>query len=411
MIERLPYYYRKSKVVKDFYDAIQRILDKTNADIADADRRLFIITTDNFDLHEKDVSLTAAPELDMETRHARVISRLQASRVLTVEALKELVTLYEKSGADVGEIYDKYAFILEFANREGAPENIMEILAAIEEVKPAHLRIGLGFTRNPVGAVALCGVIQSRKEIMFDAADAILRMTVGGVYAIGGRIQKLKTVQLDVAVRAIRTGIRCKAHCRTRRRSYHSLIVMRFFVNIITLVFIAALGTGVGGISHRRTRCRSNYAVIVMLRFVRVVTDIRFTAVVTSIRCKAHCRTSRNGYGFRIVMSCREFQNCAAHRTSLRFGTRCRRAGCVTCRRFRFALCSVTVLAVVLQQSLTVAGSVSYFVTVIPFVTCWVFIIRNVGVTAVSAGVSGKSASRTRRSSYLLTIIVFSERR
>ena len=199
MIERLPYYYRKSKVVKDFYDAVQRILDKTNADIADADRQLFIITTDNFDLHEKDVSLIAAPELDMETRRARVISRLQASRVLTVEALKELVALYEKSGVDVNELYDRYAFTLEFANREGAPENITEIISAIEEVKPAHLRIGLGFIRNPVGAVALCGAIQTRKEIMFDAADAIRRMAVGGVYAIGGRVQKLKTVHLEVS--------------------------------------------------------------------------------------------------------------------------------------------------------------------------------------------------------------------
>ena len=63
MIERLPYYYRKSKVVKDLYDAVQRILDKTNADIAEADRRLFIVTTDNFDLHEKDVSLTALLQL------------------------------------------------------------------------------------------------------------------------------------------------------------------------------------------------------------------------------------------------------------------------------------------------------------------------------------------------------------
>ncbi len=199
MIERLPYYYRKSKVVKDFYDAVQRILDKTNADIADADKRLFIVTTDNFDLHEKDVNLTAAPELDMETRRARVISRLQASRVLTVEALKELVTLYDKSGVDVGEIYDKYAFTLEFANREGVPENITEIISAIEEVKPTHLRIGLGFVRNPAGVVALCGVIQTHKEIMFDAADAIRRMAVGGVYAIGGRVQKLKTVHLEVS--------------------------------------------------------------------------------------------------------------------------------------------------------------------------------------------------------------------
>lgn len=197
MIERLPYYYRESKVVKDFYRAVQRIIDKTNSDIETADKRLFIITTDDFALHENNVSLTASPDMDAETRRARVIARLQASRVLTVEALKELVSLYERSGVDVTELYNKYAFTLEFANREGVPENITEILAAIEEVKPAHLGIGLRFIRNSAGAVALCGVIQKQKNIVFDAVDAIWRMNVGSIYAIGGRIQKLKTINLE----------------------------------------------------------------------------------------------------------------------------------------------------------------------------------------------------------------------
>ena len=76
MIERLPYYYRKSKVVKDFYDVVQVILDKSNSDIDIADKRMFIVTTDEFTLHEKDVNLTKSDGLDSETRRARVIARL-----------------------------------------------------------------------------------------------------------------------------------------------------------------------------------------------------------------------------------------------------------------------------------------------------------------------------------------------
>lgn len=199
MIERLPYYYKKSKVVKDFYDAIQYILDKTKADIRLADQRLFITTTDEFTLHEKDVSLTKSDGLDDETRRARVIARLQGSRVLTVEALKELVALYEKSGVEINELYDKYAFTLEFVNREGVPENITEIIAAIEEVKPAHLRIGLSFIRDSENAVALVGVIQKQKNIIFDTEDAVWRMTASGSFLFGGRVQKLKTIDLEVS--------------------------------------------------------------------------------------------------------------------------------------------------------------------------------------------------------------------
>ena len=183
MIERLPYYYRKSKVVN----------------IRLADQRLFITTTDEFTLHEKDVSLAKSDGLDDETRRARVIARLQGSRVLTVEALKELVALYEKSGVEINELYDKYAFTLEFVNREGVPENITEIISAIEEVKPAHLRIGLSFIRDSENAVALVGAIQKQKNIAFNAEDAIWRKNITASPLIGGRVQKLKTINLEVS--------------------------------------------------------------------------------------------------------------------------------------------------------------------------------------------------------------------
>ena len=76
MINRLPQYYRKSKVVKDFYEAVKKLIDKVSEDISAEDLRLFITTTDTFSLHEKDVGL---PEMtaDNETKSARVIARLQ----------------------------------------------------------------------------------------------------------------------------------------------------------------------------------------------------------------------------------------------------------------------------------------------------------------------------------------------
>ena len=196
MIERLPYYYRKSKVVNDFYDVIKKIIDKVELDIAAADKRLFIITTDDFTLHEKDVSLSAITA-DNETKRARVMARLQGSEVLTVEALKSLVTLYEKSGIEVEEQFGDYVVTLVFPNREGTPENITEILLAVEEVKPAHIKIGLTFIRNPIGGISFCGVIQKQKNITMQPADATWNMPIRGIINIGGRVQKLKNIYLE----------------------------------------------------------------------------------------------------------------------------------------------------------------------------------------------------------------------
>ena len=59
MIEKLPYYYRKSRVVEELYTAVQKIIDKISADISAEDLMLFITTTTDFTLHEKDVGLPA----------------------------------------------------------------------------------------------------------------------------------------------------------------------------------------------------------------------------------------------------------------------------------------------------------------------------------------------------------------
>jgi hypothetical protein len=77
VIEKLPRYYRKSTVVADLYDVIQKLIDKVTADISSEDLKLFITTTDDFTLHEKDVGLSEIAA-DNETKRSRVIARIHA---------------------------------------------------------------------------------------------------------------------------------------------------------------------------------------------------------------------------------------------------------------------------------------------------------------------------------------------
>ena len=70
MIEKLPHYYRKSKVVEDLYSVVQKILDKISDDISAEDLKLFITTTTDFTQHEKNVGLTNI-SADNETKRAR----------------------------------------------------------------------------------------------------------------------------------------------------------------------------------------------------------------------------------------------------------------------------------------------------------------------------------------------------
>lgn len=147
MIERLPHYYRKSKVVDELYKAVQKILNKVSADISAEDLMLFITTTTDFTLHEKDVGLSSVVA-DNETKRSRVISRLQGNAVLTKSALYELVSIYDKTGCSVSEDFENYTVTITFTGRKGKPYNLAEIQSAVEEVKPAHIKIEYAFEKN-----------------------------------------------------------------------------------------------------------------------------------------------------------------------------------------------------------------------------------------------------------------------
>ena len=147
MIEKLPHYYRKSKVVEDLYSVVQKILDKISDDISAEDLKLFITTTTDFTQHEKNVGLTNI-SADNETKRARVLARIRGGHVLTKKALKELIYIYDKTGCEIDEQFSKYTVTIAFTGRKGKPYNLDEINVAVDEVKPAHISIKYVFTKN-----------------------------------------------------------------------------------------------------------------------------------------------------------------------------------------------------------------------------------------------------------------------
>lgn len=172
MIEKLPYYYRKSQLVKDVYGVIQNALDKVKSDISAEDLRLFITTTDDFTLHEKDVGLSEITA-DNETKRSRVMARLQGNNLLTKSELENLIRIYDKTGCTITEDYANYTVTVLFSGRTGKPYNLAEIKAAIDEVKPAHLRFEYEFQKNTWDDVRRkLGTWNNAKAFTWDGAQA-----------------------------------------------------------------------------------------------------------------------------------------------------------------------------------------------------------------------------------------------
>lgn len=150
MIKFLPGYYRKSQVLTDMYSILQAAFENTEDYINAEDLKLFITTTDDFTRHEKDVGLSSVTA-DIETKRSRILARLCGNDVLTVSALIELVTTYDKTGCTISEDYANYTVTIIFSGRTGTPYNIDEIKAAVEEVKPAHIQIEYEYITNTWG--------------------------------------------------------------------------------------------------------------------------------------------------------------------------------------------------------------------------------------------------------------------
>ena len=147
MINMLPGYYRKSQIVNDLYAVITTALERIGADISELDRDLFIATTADFTRHEADVGL-APVSADAETKRARVMSRLQGTKLLTLSELERIVTNYDKTGCTIEEDYENYTVTIIFSGRKGQPYNFEQIRATIEELKPAHIMINYEFMKN-----------------------------------------------------------------------------------------------------------------------------------------------------------------------------------------------------------------------------------------------------------------------
>lgn len=199
MMQKMPLYYRKSDAVKAYFAAVEAALDAVRGDIDAADKNLFIVTAKEFELHERDVGLSGGAAFDDETRRAKVIARLQGNQVFTRAALEELITLYEPLGADVYELFDKYVVLLDFSgHRNGAPKNLAEMMAAIEEVKPAHLQFWLSAAARPADTVIYVGGMVAKRRVQrFGTIPAAKMKTYDDIRKIYGNFDELRKRTYD----------------------------------------------------------------------------------------------------------------------------------------------------------------------------------------------------------------------
>lgn len=147
MLEKMPSYYRKSRIVNELLDSIEAEFEVLRNEILLAENQFFVILSErNINNHEQDVGLTPDNTADINTRRGRVLSRLRGTGTVTKTMMKNVAASFVNGDIEIIEYPSEYCFAVKFTSRTGVPYNLSDIQNMIEEIKPAHLAVEYIFT-------------------------------------------------------------------------------------------------------------------------------------------------------------------------------------------------------------------------------------------------------------------------
>ena len=147
MLEKMPGYYRKSKVMNDLIHSIENEFERLKQETILTENQFFVILSDrDIKNHEEDVGLISDTSADIETRRGRVLSKLRGTGTVTKTMMKNVAASFVNGDIEIIEYPSEYCFAVKFTSKTGVPYNIADIQAMIEEIKPAHVAVEYIFT-------------------------------------------------------------------------------------------------------------------------------------------------------------------------------------------------------------------------------------------------------------------------
>lgn len=122
--------------------------DNIRASLADILKQFYVETATEWglDLWEQMLDLTSYAGKPLDQRRSRIISKLRGMGTVTVNLIKNVAESYVYGTVEVTENPALYSFTIKFVDPRGAPPNLDDVKAAIEEIKPAHLAVEYQFT-------------------------------------------------------------------------------------------------------------------------------------------------------------------------------------------------------------------------------------------------------------------------
>lgn len=134
--------YGNSQDVEDIQAGYQAALDNLTNDVDDLKAQLYVDTaTWGLALWEDYLGIKTMSGQSDFTRREVIKSKLRSAGTTTVALIKTVSEAYTNGEVEVTEDNTNYTFTITFVSTKGRPPNLDQLMAAIEEIKPAHLAV------------------------------------------------------------------------------------------------------------------------------------------------------------------------------------------------------------------------------------------------------------------------------
>ena len=139
LIEKVPKYYRNSKVMACLLGTSETALNAAEEMLVSVDKQCLIGTADIMLSRWEQIFGIAVSQESYERRRERLLARKRGGGTGTIEHLKNVILSFSNGEIDIAEHYDEYMIVITFSGRYGIPPYIDDVKAAIEEIIPAHI--------------------------------------------------------------------------------------------------------------------------------------------------------------------------------------------------------------------------------------------------------------------------------
>ncbi|WP_276355427.1 YmfQ family protein [Cohnella caldifontis] len=142
MMGYLPGFYATSRIMTSVMDAQGDELDKLGSALDDILAQYFVSTASwGLEIWERELGIPVDQEKPVEQRRAVVLSKIRGIGTVTVSLIKSVAEAFDGGTVEVTAQPEQYRFTVKFIDTLGVPANLGDLLAAIEEIKPAHLAV------------------------------------------------------------------------------------------------------------------------------------------------------------------------------------------------------------------------------------------------------------------------------